>query len=495
MKLKIEIVGSLALIAVLVGCGKSSGQSERIAQAIVEKPNCDSLRDRVWSELYRQIEIFGVLPEAESVSKDLRASALTGPQGDAFATLYSEVADSVRGLDRENALRVLAETELGDRTDDLRGNRQNRIENALTNVKSESVAVAGQCESKDVVMPMGEQIDPVPMFENWRQRVGSILYGAYKTISVGYQSCSALAASQIKTATAAVSGIGVIGTHSNGVGSVRTVLNASQIYATNPYYASRVSPPSGCFTATKSPIIYDYGGKPYAASTLGVLDLTKNAGSGGPSLGIDCSGFVTSAVMAGGLRLKAGVSSKPAQVDGVSASMLASPVSNGLSCFSPLTSTKTEDLKSGDIVANNGHVFIIDQVGMDPFGIRNAKTSAACDAISAAQFDFSIIQSSASKGGIGMNRFRGADYLASTSSFRNGMLAYAKSFCKVRLGLSAAVTLANKTLAVIIRHKGTPTCLNPEPIPLVGQSCLKSCGPVTASGLAMSRSEAAEFNL
>jgi hypothetical protein len=189
---------------------------------------------------------------------------------------------------------------------------------------------------------------------------------------------------------------------------------------------------------------------------------------------VDCSGFVASAVLTGGLRLKSGVSSKPYQASGVGAASFTDPQNNGLTCFARLKSTATQSLHPGDVIARPGHVFMVASVGDDPLGIDSAKTAADCDAVSSANFNFTIIQSSSGKGGIGMNRYKASSYLAGNTSFRQGLEAYARSFCQVRLGLRDPTTLANTSLAVVVRHTGTEECKDRR-ISLAGESCLSSC--------------------
>lgn len=478
MKLKTDVVGVVTLALILSACGGSSQQSKSLSQAILDQPNCDSNRDRVWEELYRQVDLYGNLPDSDSVASEVSALAHTTPQSDAMNDAYREIAQAIRGQSPDEAVKTLAEIEIGDRTSSEKAYRQTKIENALSLLKVESIAADGTCTQ---VIPdvSPAAIDAVPLFETWRGKLNTALYGAYKTFSVAYQTCSALSVATFKASTALVSGITITGKHANGVGSKRQVTNATTVFNTNPYYSSRVSPGKGCFTVEKSPLIYDYGGKPYASSALGTIDLFKNAGTGTTSLGIDCSGFVASSVLVSGLRLKSGVANKAAQSGGTNAAMFANPVGNGLSCFAPLISTKTATLRPGDIVANGGHVFMIDSVGADPFGIANAKTAAQCNAVTAAKFDFTLIQSSPSKGGIGLNRYKGVDYLATTSSFRSGLEAYAKSICQVKLGIIAQKTLANRTLAVVVRHTGTSSCMD-KPVQLAGESCMKSCGVSSA---------------
>jgi hypothetical protein len=432
----------------------------------------------MWSTLYREVETNGALPASDAVEKDIRSLAKTSAQADALSNTYASIAREIRGLPRGEAIQRLAEMELGDRTNETKVARQNEVEGNLVKSLAASVAALGSCPSGGT--PINTTVDPIPLFEHWRQATAATLYGAYKTMSVGYQSCNAISLSPLNASGADIQGITVTGTYPDGIGLTRDISSASQVFTTNPFYSGRASPPTGCFGATTSPIIYNYGGKPYTSA--GVMDLTKNAGTGSSTLGIDCSGFVASATLAGGLRLKQNVSSKAAQSTGVSASMLANPAGNGLTCFNRLASTATEDLKSGDVVANTGHTIMIDQAGADPFGIAGAKTAADCDAVSYSKFNFTVIQSSASKGGIGINRYRAIDFLAGYTSMRTGLEAYATSFCRVRLGLDSPSTLTNTSLAVVIRNQGGPACTDTR-IGLVGESCLQSCTPVAPSTL------------
>jgi len=153
--------------------------------------------------------------------------------------------------------------------------------------------------------------------------------------------------------------------------------------------------------------------------------------------------------------------------------MFADPKANGLSCFAPLPSTANQELRPGDIIANTGHVVMVDRTGADPLGIRRAKSVSECASLTSSGFDFTIIQSSPSKGGIGMNRYRASSYLS--GSMRTGMEAYARSFCRARFE-GKTETLANKSQAVVIRHTGTPACQDKQ-MPIIGESCLASCAP------------------
>ncbi len=480
MKYRISIPCLLALVAVLSGCG-SGGVNATVAQAVTDSPNCLAGQDRMWAELYRQVESGGKLPEPDSVEGEVRASVRTSEQAEAIVAAYSTITREIRFLSREEALVRLAEMEIGDRTSPEKNARQDELERRLTRSLAASVVALGNCPSTPGTPTAPGAPDSVPLFEAWRVSMPASIYGAYKTMSVGYQSCNAVAVPPLSLAIGSVSGITVTGNHPSGNGLTREVTDVAALYRTNPYYAERLAPASGCFTTTGTPLIYDYGGKPYVSGAGGgVMDLFQNAGSGTDALGVDCSGFVASAVLAGGLRLKQNVTSKAPQSGGVSAAMFADPETNGLTCFAPLASTKAEDLRPGDVIANTGHVVMVDRADADPFGIAGAKTAADCDAVSASKFRFTIIQSSPSKGGIGMNRYLAADYLSTYPAMQSGLEAYAKSFCRVRLGIDPPTTLANMAKAVVIRNRGGSACTDSR-IALAEQNCLQSCAPVTST--------------
>jgi hypothetical protein len=455
-----------------------------VAQAVTDQPNCPAGQDRLWSELYRQVGRGGGLPTTNEIESEVRGLARSNEQAEALVAAYSTVAHEIRFLGREDALVRLAEMEIGDRTTPEKAARQDAVEGAMARALGASVSALGACPNPAppagttppvVTPPAGGSPDPVALFESWRNRVPATLYGAYKTMSVGYQTCNAVALSPLSSSTATVSGITVTGTHVSGTGLTREVTDAAAVYRTNPFYSGRVSPAVGCFSPPSTPLIYDYGGKPDTTSGPSPsIDLFHNAGSGTSALGVDCSGFVTTAVLSGGLRLKQNVTSKAPQSGGVNAAMYADPAGNGLSCFARLASTKTQELRSGDIVANGGHVIMIADTGADPFGIAGARTAADCAAASSSNFHFTIIQSSPSKGGIGMNRYLAADYLAGSTSMRTGLEAYARSFCRVRLGLDSPTTLTDTAHAVVVRSRGGAACTDAR-VPLAGESCLRTC--------------------
>ena len=132
---------------------------------------------------------------------------------------------------------------------------------------------------------------------------------------------------------------------------------------TNPYFKNYSKPSASCFDVTKTPLIYDYGGRP--VTTTGLYDLFKNSGSGTAALGTDCSGFVYMAVTSAGLRVKKGTAIKPSLIAGATSSQFTNPQKNGLTCFDYVKFSGRDSLRAGDVVAKNGHVFLPARRGLD----------------------------------------------------------------------------------------------------------------------------------
>jgi hypothetical protein len=111
--------------------------------------------------------------------------------------------------------------------------------------------------------------------------------------------------------------------------------------------------------------------------------------------------------------------------------MWMNPQANGLTCFDYAKFTKAQSLHPGDVLASHGHVILIESVGADPFGIASFTAESDCTAanMSVARFDFTILQSSNVKNGIGIDRIRAADYLAAGGDMAEAMVLHAVSAC------------------------------------------------------------------
>jgi hypothetical protein len=272
-----------------------------------------------------------------------------------------------------------------------------------------------------------------------------------------------------------VDGISVVGRHSTGAGNKRVISNLSAFLSDHPYLHAWRAPASGCFNVSSAPPIYDYGGKPSTSTRdESVLDLFADAGTGTKELGIDCSAFVYTAYALAGLKFKRETSLRASLVHGVNSTMLTEPQSNGLSCLNHASFSPRESLKPGDIISIPGHVVMTEVVGEDPFGLVNIKSESQCTLanIDVKRFDFTIMQSSPSKGGVGVNKMRARDYLTNDGTMGRGLRQHAVQACRAKF--------QNKTLnsknsdASVVRHLGTPECKS-APLRLTYETCVRSC--------------------
>lgn len=313
----------------------------------------------------------------------------------------------------------------------------------------------------------------------------SAIDGLHKVIATAYQTCEALEVKPLSAQTPNIQGIKILSEgHASGRGRKRVYQDVQKIFKTNPYYAINTPLQKGCFANTKQPLIYDFGGKPKTTTDANsVLDFFTDAGSGTDVLGIDCSGFIFSAIARGGLKLSPNKTLKAVLVHGMSANMFKNPSKNGMTCFESLVDLRTTTLQPGDIIASDAHVVMVGSVGLDPFGIKRAKKVSDCtiDKLSSNGFDFAVSQSGNWKNGIGIHQSEAKDYLKSTSTFQKGLTQLAQYFCQEKFSPPKTSqdpsSLAKPTLDGInvIRHKGTAECLAQTPIALKYESCVEDC--------------------
>jgi hypothetical protein len=360
-------------------------------------------------------------------------------------------------------LKHLAAIEVGDRSEKLARLRQNAFSNFKTQYQQFVLKNNGTCQAPPA-------LPPTPVRSPTLTIPNPIAWGANKTMSIAYQSCNAIEANPMNNQTPDVQGI--IKTGPNGAGFFRKITDLLGLIKTN-YYLQDQSPKAAiCVDVKKSPLIYDYGGKPFASPSAREFDLFKNYGSGGEVLGIDCSGFVYTAVAAAGLRISPGIPIKPILVTGVNANMYREPEQNGLGCFAKIAVGTSGTIKSGDLIAQDGHIVIIDAIGSDPLAITNAKTAAECEAITSQKFDFIIIQSSASKNGIGINKYIAKDFLQLDTTMKSGLEAYAREACKAKL--AGNDTVISGLSAQVVRHSQSQDCSETQ-VSLVAESCTDHC--------------------
>lgn len=302
--------------------------------------------------------------------------------------------------------------------------------------------------------------------------------GARRVFTTLYQSCKVLSLPPMP-AGFAIKGIEENGRHENGTGKRRFIGDLDALVQSH-YYVSGFEPSASCVDIRKHPPIYDYGGKPFVTKDPVSLDLFQDGGSGTEALGIDCSGFVTSSLMAAGLRLTEDKALSPfADLDGTNADALRQPQSNGLTCLSTfqikrVSKDEITTLQSGDIAASKGHVIIVEKVGADPFGLANIDKASECtaDHFNPNDFDIQIIHSSPQAAGIGLARQKLSAF--TSEGFRAAFVELAVLTCKAKFDsekIGKSVTGAGVNF---VRHDLSDECRQ-APIPLVSSKCVESC--------------------
>jgi len=479
--------------------------------------NFERTQEKLWQSLQASVEERGRLPlldearmmieqslEAHAsrpMKSDQQARALKAQVANRYAklaeTLQFEIVQSLAKdpTDREELKELLAALELGDRSTPERAHAVDQIQahmqalgedlNSLYALKSMQSVTRKSCDNLAETPPETAPPTSSPptgetpesnLLEAWRKRHTPAVFGGLKTMAVTYQSCGAGARAPMGAADRDVDGISIVGTHPSGTGNKRVISNLNAFLSDHPYlHAWRAPASSGCFNVASAPPIYDYGGKP-ATSTRDetLLDLFTDAGTGTKELGIDCSAFVYTAYALAGLKFKRETSLRASLVHGVNSTMLTQPQSNGLSCLNHASFSPRESLKPGDIISIRGHVVMTEVVGEDPFGLAQIKSEAQCTLanMDVKRFNFNIMQSSPSKGGVGVNKMRARDYLTNDGTMGRGLRQHAVQACRAKF--------QNKTLASqnsdasVVRHLGTPEC-KAQPLRLTYETCIRSC--------------------
>lgn len=461
----------------LGGCAQSSStEVEALADRSVKSLGCWNFKDELFDGLYENVQKSS-LPARAQFEKALRArlmearnlsvstgvqEAITSRLGAVYELLTSDALKGVSPHDAPAVLEMLTALELGDRTSEEKVRLQDRLASHFSELERETQGRNSGCapEPEASLVPLSAARDLA-------------FLGARKAFAVSYQSCQVQNLPALNDDVADVKGISIVGDHPSG--GKKRVISDLNAYVTSNYYLRAITEtPNRCLQIKKNPLIYDFGGKPSATSAAdSKLDFFKNAGSGTETLGIDCSGFVFSALATSGLKLKKDGRLKAISVFGISARMYMNPKENGLTCIEPVKLTATNGLRRGDIIAQSGHVVMVDSAGEDPFSIAGIEKAEDCTGarLSPRRYDFVIVQSSPTKGGMGINKIRAADYLQENIKMANGLRDYAIAACKARFGQSHTV---KTTDAVLVRHSGTSDCMDTR-VKLQSEECVAAC--------------------
>ncbi len=328
------------------------------------------------------------------------------------------------------------------------------------------------------------------------QAVGPSEKGGRWVMATAYQSCEATRMPAMTLETRDAEGISRIGTHPSG-GVVRVVSDLKALQATHPYLRIQ-NKEASCFNVEANPLIYDFGGKPgYVSASARELDLFKNNGSGHKkTLGIDCSGLVFASLGVQGLRVIPNKDVTAGLASGFGSASLLNPpkewkclerikigaaaISRGNAGVNLVISTgdvRTDSvINKGDVISVKGHTVLVDEIGTDPFGLGLIVTRADCAKIVSNNFDFTILQSSPSKGAVGINRYVIKDYLNDgADTMRKGLIKYAKAACEARFDAKQLRPVYSDIS--IVRHKGTPECVG-RALTIKNESCVSTCSDI-----------------
>ncbi len=474
----------------LAGCINATESSiDNLSKQTIEEMSCADFKGTLWDSVKRVVQETQKVPTAfemsVSLKKQLQKFAETHPEisqdkinnlslslNELFKAILEEAPNGEKADTPEKVLMILAAIDVGDKSTVFREYMVEKTKKLFSQVNAHIQTMNLSCPKTPVKeAPMSYERHQL---EALQAGLTMPVFGARWAFMTAYQSCQAVRLPAMTTQTPDVKGISIVGKHTDGVGSKRTISSLLDVQATHYYIKDQRTFSTDCYNVRKSPLIYDYGGKPYATTDLNSsLDLFKNNGDGTSALGIDCSGFVFSAMAAGGLKMQAGRPLKASDSWAWGSYSYLDPEKNGLTCLSKITVSPDRSLLAGDIVAIAGHVFMIDEVGRDPFGLDNINRMADCSKVSSNDFDFTIIQSSNSKNGIGINRYRGSDYLREVGdTIRSGMEKYAEYACQSRFNYKTI--RPNVSGLSIVRHIGTPECLANR-VKFEKEECVQEC--------------------
>lgn len=503
----------LTLSSVMTACSPQGQQAiQKIADQTTDSIACkdQKLEEKLWDGLKSYLIEQESIPTAADLKAALHSqvaklaeenprftseeqSLLTQNLDQVVESLLAEAPNGERVETSQELLLLLSAIDVGDRTTVFRSYMQDKVRGQLTSLTktvsaldlncSNSSAGTDDSETKDnaagesptATVPEAAVTYDYAYHKQQAIKNGDSLavFGGRWAFATAYQTCQSVQLPSMDEQTPELQGIKITGTHSDGVGSKRAIASLSLVQSTHPYLKSVSSYGSSCFNVRQSPLIYDYGGKPYGTtSSSSTIDFFKNNGSGMSVLGIDCSGYVYTAMATAGLRLKEGRSLKASDSWAWGSTAYVEPAKNGLTCLAKIPVTSATSLKAGDIVAVPGHVLIIDKAGADPFGLATVTKESDCSKMTSSSFDFVVAQSSPSKGAVGINYFQARDYLPTAVKMKAGLEKYAYYACLAKFN-KKTYTPSLGTLSVV-RHKGTSACTATR-VALAKESCISGC--------------------
>jgi hypothetical protein len=495
----LRLAAVLSPVVFSIACARPSSQgATTLADNASDIVGCENFQSNFYDQLYQFPQTKTALPTEQEMraafAKSVSASRLQNLSAsdqarvsDELTALYKLLAvDSLTKLRQENAtsqqkLATLAALEIGDSSTPEKEELQAQIKQEFSKIDLLVSGTQGTCAKPpsntgaptlDASHPSADASQANTLFSQWKATRPRVIYGALKAMSVAYQSCDVGLLPALTTQTADAVGITDYGLGPDGIGHRRLITNITDLFKTHPYLQSYRKPSASCLDVTKNLPIYDYGGRP--VTTNGTFDLFKNAGSGTAALGTDCSGYVFMSIAASGLRVKKATALKAVTINGINSTLFTNPQKNGLTCFDYTTFKNNDTLRAGDIIAKAGHIVMVESVGSDPFGLKDIKQASDCTLgnMAVSRFDFTVLQDSPDKGGIGIQASRAADYLPSEQVMPQGLLEAAVTACKAKFG---TIGTAKNDKIAIVRHDDSSACMNASEIKMEQESCVASC--------------------
>ena len=493
----------------LVQCAKqtSGPQATEFADRVDDNVGCSSFEDEFWNGLHKISIDKSRLPSTAEMKTQFERSLSSGrlqdlPEADrgrivaALTELFDTIANealttlAVDPSESYQVLSAIAALEIGDAETPEKQMLQAKLREKFAEIDRLASTVVGP--RAVALCKRGGGDDPVPapnekaqtLLSMWKATRHPAVYGGLKALATSYQSCEAGLVGALSSSTPDIEGIKVTGMHPDGVGKKRVIGDLAAFLAKHPYLTDYRKPASSCFGVTAKPMIYDYGGKPDTTSDVdSALNFFVNNGSGTSALGIDCSGYVYSALATAGLKVKKSGRLKAVSVHGIPARMYMNPAANGMDCLAFAKFEGLTSLKPGDILASKGHVILIESVGQDPFGIAWITTESQCVKanIAVSRFNFTLLQSSPVKGGVGIDLMQASEFFSEAGSMTDGIYDHAINACKAHVQKAALATKSATT--GLVRHLGTAECKD-RPLRLSREECVSQC-PASLSGASM----------
>lgn len=485
MKKIIKLILLSSLITA-TGCMKAKSSVEDSSQKAAEAIGCTDFKSKVFDSMYDYLDTEKAAPDLEDFNSSLNnkidliveKQKINNPEvlnklkketSELYKILIEKSAELKQTKTSKEHLQTIIELEMED---------QSSEENVqLNNVTAKQFAKIESIATELDVECAGNPTDGIPVVSTpsvpeapleAASKLG-VLIGSHNVMATAYQSCQSLEISDLTAGTPAVGGIEIFGTHPDGIGSKRRIASVNDVQDSHPYIKVSGGAQAGCFNVRSNPLIYDYGGEPSISNN--VIDLSKDSGTGTSVLGVDCSAYVSAAIAAGGLRYKPGVENKAVFIRQNSTKFI-NAKSSGFSCFNNAPMTSNVSLVTGDIIGVRGHVLMIDKIGSDPFGLKRLKSVSDCGSLDVNYFDFTVIQSSPSKNGIGINKYVARDYLKESSKMYTAFMGIGKAACQAYFN-GVNVTTPSTDYG-ILRHNGSVNCISPK-IKIANQSCVSQC--------------------